>query len=61
MVISEKKKIEAYEAISEPIMDLRVAMRGKGEVDPLVHDSDLFRLEIEIWRRLKLALNIKGN
>ena len=61
MKVSERRKAVAYEAISDPIMDLRISTKmGNRKVDPLELDGELFKLEIEIWKRLKSALSIKG-
>lgn len=61
MIVSEKKKTEAYSAISDPIMDLRVNVKMTDlPIHPLELDGHLYRLEIEIWKRLKTALNIEG-
>ena len=61
MKISENKKAAAYEAISDPITALRISSKlGNRKIDPLELDVELFKLEIEIWKRLKLALNIDG-
>jgi hypothetical protein len=53
MKISEKKKQQAYDAINDPIISLRVKNASGISVD----DIELFKLEQEIWRRLKTALN----
>ena len=61
MKVSEKKKTIAYAAISDPIMEFRIAVaKNKRKVDPLELDGHLFTLETEIWKRLKVALNIEG-
>ena len=61
MRVSETKKAAAYEAISDPIMDLRISTKMTGaKIDPLALDGELFKLEIEIWQRVKKALNIEG-
>jgi hypothetical protein len=61
MKVSEYKKSEAYAAISDPIMDLRISTkRCDRNLDPMELDGELFKLEIEIWKRLKSALNIEG-
>lgn len=61
MRVSEKKKKAAYSAISDTIMDFRISAEMNGEpIHPLELDSELFKLEIKIWKRLKVALNIEG-
>ena len=61
MKVSEKKKTAAYSSISGPIMDLRVDVaKNHRKIDPLELDGHLYTLEIEIWKRLKAALNIEG-
>lgn len=61
MKVSEKKKQAGYEAISTPIMDLRVvALRQDKKIDPLELDGMLFKLELKIWEGVKTALNIEG-
>jgi hypothetical protein len=54
--LSEKKKSELYEAISEPITQLRI-MLTKGQIDV---DSELFDLQHNIWREVHKALNLDG-
>jgi len=59
--VRETKKAAAYESISDPIMDLRISTKMTGsKIDPLELDDELFKLEIEIWQRVKKALNIEG-
>ena len=57
MRISKKHEKEIYDAIFEPIMDLRVrlegALRKKGTIDI---DLELFKLEILINERVVWAL-----
>ena len=55
MKISEKKKQQAYDAINDPTTSLRVKNASGISVDDM--DEELFKLEQEIWRRLKTALN----
>lgn len=59
MRLSDKKRSEAYSAISAPIIDLRIAMK-KGYPSTEKMDLILFDLEITIWRRLHKALNLEG-
>lgn len=61
MKMSEKKRQEVYSAISDSIMDLRIELNKEGSaIKPLSIDSDLFKLEIKIWKKVKRALNIEG-
>jgi len=61
MNMSEKKRQEVYNAISETIMELRIELNGDDSpIKPMTIDNDLFRLESIIWKRVKRALNIDG-
>ena len=53
MNLSDARKSRLYDAIHEPIMDERIRFKGHEELD-----EKLFELELEIWRRVKVALNI---
>ena len=57
MQISQARMRNAYSAIADPIMDLRVKLRGAGEGEDL--DLQLYELEWAIWQRLALAMNIE--
>ena len=61
MKVSEEKKQAAYNAISDPIMELRIkARRDGGDINSNEFDNDLFDLGLTIWKRLQIALNIEG-
>lgn len=57
MILSEKKKQLAYNAISESIIDVRIEL-AKNNHDKETIDEHLFQLERRIWNRLRAALNI---
>lgn len=59
MRLSEQRKIEAYRAIADSITDLRVRYYRESMLHAKQVDKDLFVLEMEIWRKLRLALNIQ--
>lgn len=61
MRVSEQKKQAAYNAIADSITELRLKIHKDGKmIAPLALDADLFRLEMEIWKRVKDALSIEG-
>lgn len=57
MRLSEKRKDEAYKAIADTVMDLRIDINqnGTGNID-----TKLFILTNEIWRRVHKALNLNS-
>ena len=58
MNLSDKKKTEAYSAISDPITNLRLLIeRGQLTIEEM--DEELFLLEQVIWKNVKQSLNIK--
>lgn len=57
MEISQARMRNAYSAIADPIMDLRVKLRGGVGCDDL--DLQLYELEFAIWQKLALAMNIE--
>ena len=60
MRLSQERKTELYNAISDPIMDDRVKIRMYGSPPSEMLDSIYFNLEREIWRRVCKALDIQG-
>ena len=62
MNLSEKTKQSIYNAISEPIMNKRIAVAQSENVLGSKNAKDinelLCRLEREIWQRVKKSLNI---
>ena len=58
MKISDKRAQQAYAAVADQVMSLRIKSK-KGEVEDM--DIELFMLEIKIWTELKAALNIEVN
>ena len=56
MKLSEKKKSALYDAIRDPIIDLRVLNDHR----PIDIDAELFLLEQKIWRKVHKALNLSG-
>ena len=65
MNISEKNRSKLYEAISEPIMRKRIAIKNSEGVIGLKNAKDIddlmYRLEREIWVEVRKALNIAGS
>ncbi len=59
MRISEERHAILYSALSNPIMELRIALMDKSTIDVNELDGKLFRLELEIHKRIKKALNIQ--
>lgn len=55
MKVSDKKAQQIYEAIHEPIMDLRMALE-KEERQP--SDDDLSDLEMKIWLNVAKIMKI---
>lgn len=62
MKLSDKRQAALYSAISGPIMDERVRIRSSmlSDANRSALDDNLFRLEQEIWRRVKAALDLEG-
>jgi len=56
MKLSEKRTTELFNAICEPITKHRITWMTE-ENSGL--DNALFQLQMEIWREVKLALNLK--
>jgi len=57
MKMSEVNKMKLYNAIYDPIMDLRIAkLRNR---DSLSADTSLFNLSENIWQRVQEVLNIQ--
>lgn len=56
MKMSEKKRSKVYAAISDPVVELRLNLMK----DRPVTDEQLYRLELEIWRRVHEALKLEG-
>lgn len=57
MKLSEKRRDEAYTAIHDSIMDLRIKLNLDNAVNAKV-DCQIAQLELDIWRKLKSALGI---
>lgn len=57
MKISDKKSQQVYQAISRPIVDLRIKVEKEKRS---ATDSELFDLEISIWRGVHAALKLEG-
>lgn len=55
MRLSEKKKVELYRAISEPITKLRL----KWKLKPEDRDAEMFQLNNEIWSKVYDALKLE--
>lgn len=59
MRISDKRKSALYEAISEPVMNLRIELAQAGLIDTEDGlDNNLFQLSLEQWREVCKALDI---
>ena len=58
MNISEKRKTALYEAIAEPITQLRIENNAGFSIEEM--DEQLFRLQHEIWRGVHKTLGIKS-
>jgi len=59
MRMSEKKRMELYNAISERIMGFRIGIKTNPPTNDNSLDDRLFRLELDIWKGLKKSLNIE--
>jgi len=53
MKLSQRKRAAAYAAIHRTIVDLRISLKLTPE-----RDAEVAQVEHELWRRLKLALDI---
>lgn len=56
MIISEKRHKKLYNAFSDPIMGLRIENNGGMSIEEM--DEKLFKLEIEIHKRIVAALDL---
>ncbi len=56
MKLSDKKQGDLYNAIADPIIDLRVESQRGLSIENM--DSRLFNMQQEIWRRVHKALNL---
>lgn len=54
MKVSDKKMTAAYSAIADPIMELRIRNRSEN----IDWDAELFQLQNDIWRQVRISLNI---
>jgi len=61
MKISEERKSKLYDAISEPIMQLRIDLQRYGSLNSELLDSKLFKVEADIWREVHKILNLEGH
>ena len=65
MELSEKRRTALYAAISEPIMNKRIAVAQSDNILGKKNSKDidelLYKLERDIWREVRLALNISGS
>lgn len=57
MKMSQERVNAAYKAIHDVIMDTRIALSKDGL--SAKHDVAVAQLEMDIWQRLKTALNIQ--
>ena len=53
MKLSEKRMLELYKSVSEPIMDFRIKHINDGNLE-----NELFTLQMEIWKKVKISLNL---
>ncbi len=60
MKMSSEKKAALYSAVSAPIVDLRFTVRKTitKMVEREAIDTLLFQLEQQLWRKIKVALNL---
>ena len=58
MKVSEQRNQEIFNAISEPIMDLRIKINKGLHLMESV-DGELFKLQITIHEKVRQALNIE--
>ena len=61
MIISAKRHDKLYKAISDPIMDLRVINTKNRLMTVEEMDQKLFNLEMEIYRKIRDALDLHKN
>ena len=59
MRISDRRRLLLSHAISEPIMDLRIELAGRGLPAGETVDSRLFDLEVKIYDTVWKALGIE--
>ena len=57
MKLSEKKKQELYNVTDRVVMNLRVKQNSGLSIEEM--DEELFKLQSEIWRKIKEVLNIE--
>lgn len=60
MKISDKKRMDVYAAIADPLLELRLAIQRNGPPSKDVLDQMLFNMTSDIWRRVHKALNLEG-
>ena len=60
MRLSEARASKLYDAIYEPIMDLRLSYTKAKPLKADELDDELFRLQHNIWRAVHSALNLEG-
>lgn len=58
MKISDKRASALYEAIREPVMTMRLSYTKARPISADELDARLFKLEQEIWREVRKALNL---
>lgn len=59
MIVSEKRATAIYNAISNPIQDLRIENSAGFSIEEM--DEKLFKLEQEIFKKLSIALDLTYN
>lgn len=60
MRLSEKKRNALYAAISDPVMDLRLAVQKYGAPSGEHLDARLFKMQSDIWRQIHEVLGLDG-
>ncbi len=60
MRLTEKGTRNLYEAIAEPIMDLRLRIQRSGSPSSEQMDDMLFMLNHDIWIKVHNSLNLKS-
>ena len=58
MRISDERKAELFKAISDEITAMRLVYY-RDHPDKETLDEDLFRLDVDIWSKIKKVLDIK--
>ena len=60
MRMSEKKRQEVFDVISDGIMDLRIDVQCES-LNVQALDGRLYKLQQDLWRDIRKTLNISGS